>query len=72
MSMLGNCPNLVRDSLYVRFAAVFNHERCSLSGSTVYPGHVLASVRSTFIQRLILLLKVSAAAVVEGGQALIA
>ena len=36
--MLGNCPNLVWDSLYVRFAAVFNQERCSLSGSTVYPG----------------------------------
>ena len=38
VSMLGNCPNLVWDSLYVRFAAVFNQERCSLSGSTVYPG----------------------------------
>ena len=39
--MLGNCPNLVRDSLYVVCkvcSSVFNHERCSLSGSTVYPG----------------------------------
>ena len=43
VSMLGNCPNLVRDSLYVRFAAL-----CLIMSAAAFldlqfvPGHVLA------------------------------
>ena len=43
VSMLGNCPNLVRDSLYVRFAAL-----CLIMSAAAFldlqfiTGHVLA------------------------------
>ena len=43
VSMLGNCPNLARDSLYVRFAAL-----CLIMSAAAFldlqfiPGHVLA------------------------------
>ena len=65
--MLGNCPNLVRDSLYVRFAALcLIMIRCSLTGSTVYPGaNFGVSLKLTLSRDLIFLLKVSAAAVVD-------
>ena len=43
VSLLGNCPNLVRDSLYVRFAALcFIMSAAAFLDLQFIPGHVLA------------------------------